>query len=169
MDTSVIRRATDRDIEALIRLYTEFHEFHVRGVPDRLRLPDSSDNAGDTEFPKILGELLHRDDVAIFVVEIGSALVGLTEVYLREDTPNPYIIVHRYGHIQCLMVSVPYRKTGLGKQLVMAAQEWARERGATEMQLYAWEFADGPLHFYEKLGYRTLKRLLVVDIADKQT
>jgi diamine N-acetyltransferase len=53
---------------------------------------------------------------------------------------------------------------GLGRLLVEVAQQWARERGATEMQLDIWEFAAGPLHFYERLGYRTLKRHLVVDL-----
>ncbi len=32
------------------------------------------------------------------------------------------------------------------------------------MQLDIWEFPAGPLHFYEDLGYRTLKRHLVVDL-----
>ena len=27
-----------------------------------------------------------------------------------------------------------------------------------------WEFAGGPSHFYEALGYRTLKRHLVIDL-----
>src|SRR5262249_5883140 len=153
------------DIEALIRLYTEFHAFHIRGVPDRLRLSDTSGNCSDGDLPSIIADLLHRDDVAIFVATVGPALVGLAEVYIREDTPNPYIVPHRYGHLQSLIVSAPYRKLRLGKQLVAAAHSWAREHGATEMQLNVWEFAEGPLHFYEKLGYRTLKRLLVVDIA----
>jgi hypothetical protein len=42
-----------------------------------------------------------------------------------------------------------------------AAEAWARQHGATEMQLDTWEFDAGPLRFYEKTGYRTLKRVLV--------
>jgi hypothetical protein len=37
MDGLSIRAATETDVEALCRLYYHFHEFHVRGVPERLR------------------------------------------------------------------------------------------------------------------------------------
>ena len=72
---------------------------------------------------------------------------------------------HRYGYLQSLIVSAPFRKSGLGKQLVAAAHEWARGQDATELQMDIWEFAEGPLHFYETLGYRTLKRHLVINFC----
>ena len=39
-----------------------------------------------------------------------------------------------------------------------------RERDATQMKLDAWEFAAGPLGFYEKNGYKTLKRTLIKEL-----
>jgi GNAT superfamily N-acetyltransferase len=50
-----------------------------------------------------------------------------------------------------------------------AAEAWARERGATELRLDAWEFAAGPLPFYESLGYQTIKRTLVKPLAQDAT
>jgi GNAT superfamily N-acetyltransferase len=41
------------------------------------------------------------------------------------------------------------------------AETWARERGAEEMRLDIWEFDDGPLTFYEKRGYGTVRREMV--------
>lgn len=161
MSTSTIRSATEQDIEEMILLYMEFHAFHVRGVSDRLRTPDISD---DTRLQNTLHDILQRKDAQIFVADLNGTLVGLAEVYVREDEPNPFIVTHRYGHLQSLIVTTPYRKIGLGKQLVMAAQQWAKEQKATEIQLDIWEFAEGPLHFYEALGYRTLKRHLVIDL-----
>jgi GNAT superfamily N-acetyltransferase len=46
---------------------------------------------------------------------------------------------------------------------VEAAQNWAKEKGAAEMRLETWEFPGGPLPFYEKIGYRTIKRTLKKD------
>ncbi len=43
MGASRIRVATGDDVSALSDLYTEFHEFHVRGVPLRLRSPEHDD------------------------------------------------------------------------------------------------------------------------------
>ena len=37
MNDIIVRRAQSYDREALCIVYHEFHEFHVRGVPDRLQ------------------------------------------------------------------------------------------------------------------------------------
>lgn len=162
MDTTAIRPATEQDIDGLVSLYTEFHEFHVLGVPDRLRKPDTYD---ETTLRRTLRELVQRDDARIFVVSSEKKLVGLAEVYLRQDESHPLTVAHRYGYLQSLIVSAPFRKSGLGKQLVAAAHQWAKRHDATEMQMDIWEFAEGPLHFYEALGYRTLKRHLLIDLG----
>lgn len=162
MDTPFIRLAAEQDIDQLILLYTEFHEFHVLGVPDRLRRPDTYDEAWLRD---ALRTILSSDDAALFVVDSGEELLGLAEVYLRQDEPHSLTVAHRYGYLQSLIILASHRKKGLGKQLVTAAQQWAKERDAMEMQLNTWEFEAGPLAFYETLGYRTLKRYLVTDLS----
>jgi len=157
----IIRQATENDIPNLIQLYIEFHEFHVWGVPDRLRIPDAYDEAGLYDS---LHAILSSENSAIFVAEVNGNLVGLAEVYIRQDKPEPLVVTHRYGFLQSLLVTARQRKNGIGKELVFTAQQWAKEHGATEMQLDIWEFDEGPLHFYERLGYRTLKRHMVADL-----
>lgn len=168
MDTITIRRATEQDIDALIRLYDEFHRFHVVGVPDRLRNSDSTSPAEDAALSDALSALLHREDAAIIVALVRDSVVGLAEIYVHQDEPHPLVVPHTYGHLQSLIVSESVRKQGLGRHLVEAAHHWAQGKGATEIQLDIWEFEAGPLHFYEHLGYRTLKRHLVIDLADTQ-
>lgn len=161
MQTFAIRPAMEQDIDGLVSLYIEFHEFHVLRVPDRLRKPDSYD---EMALHDALQDLLRRNDAQIFVADDEGKLAGLAEVYLRQDEPHPLTIVHRYGHLQSLIVSALYRKSGLGRQLVAAVQQWAKEHQATEIQLDVWEFPEGPLQFYEARGYRALKRHLIVDL-----
>ncbi len=159
MEDVVIRLASAQDIEALCKLYHEFHEFHVRGVPDRLRsLEANSDNA---ELTSTLKKIISSDDSAIFVAEVEGKTRGLAEVYLREDKVNPAVVSHRYAHLQSLLVTDDLRRQGTGKSLVQTAEKWAKDKGATEMRLDIWEFPEGPLRFYEKLGYRTLRRTLL--------
>ncbi len=160
MDT-IIRRATEYDIDALIRLYEGFHLFHVEGVPDRLRTSESASPGEVAELKDALNKIVQREDATIFVAVVGELVVGLAEVYMREDVDHPLVVPHRHGHLQSLIVSASVRKRGMGKLLVEATQQWAKDKGATEMQLDIWEFEAGPLHFYERLGYRTLKRLMV--------
>ena len=160
----IIRQATEQDIDALINLYDEFHRFHVVGMPDRLRTSGSSSPEEIAKLKKALSEILHREDATLIVAVSEGHIVGLAEMYVQLDEPHSLVVPHRYGHLQSLVVSASVRKKGVGKLLVEAAQNWAKGKGATEMQLNCWEFEAGPLHFYEHLGYRTLKRLLVVEL-----
>jgi GNAT superfamily N-acetyltransferase len=157
-----IRLARLQDREALCRLYFEFHEFHVRGVPDRLvssgRPPDIYEGS---DLYLTLGMIITDDDAVLFVATVDGQPVGLAEAYVRQDDPDPLKVAHRYGLLQSLMVREVFRRQGIGTRLLEAVQQWARVKGATEMRLDTWEFEAGPLEFYEKRSYRTLRRTLV--------
>lgn len=162
----VLRLATEEDIARLCLLYWEFHLYHTLGVADRLRMPDGSSHEANesNRLETGLRTIIQSEDAALFVVEIEGTIVGFAEVYLRQDEEQPLTIAHRYGYLQSLFVSAPYRKRGLGEALMKAIHQWAKEKGATEIHLEAWEFAEGPVPFYEKRGYRTLRRSMVANL-----
>ena len=153
-----IRRATEQDMEALLALYVELHEFHARGLPHWLRIPEVYDHAASRE---LLRGLFDKETAAIFVAEVLGKIAGLLEMYLKEDEEHPLAVAHRYGYVQSLVVSAAFRKHGLGKALLEQGHLWTQEHGGEEVRLAVWEFPEGPLHFYEALGYNTYKRWLV--------
>jgi GNAT superfamily N-acetyltransferase len=114
----------------------------------------AADTYEHSELCATLGQIISSTDAAIFVAESGGRLVGLAEVYLRQDEASPLRAAHRYGLLQSLMVKDTFRHQGIGSRLLQAAQRWAQERDAAEMRLDTWEFEAGPL-FYEKCGYRS--------------
>jgi diamine N-acetyltransferase len=158
-----IRPAQEEDFAALTALYEEFHAFHVRGVPTRLRLPDAADDpaarvGASAEFRTQLEALVYDPHATLLCAEADGRIVGLAEVYLRRDEPHPLTHQYSYGYLQSLMVAERWRGHGVGRELTAAAESWARKRGATQLRLSAWEFAGGPVPFYEALGYQTMKR-----------
>jgi GNAT superfamily N-acetyltransferase len=158
----LIRSAHSHDITALCALYHEFHEFHVCGVPDRLQSAyTSKDPDEDRELAAKLKKIIEDDKAKIFVADIDNHIGGLAEVYIRQDEPNPLRKCYKYAYLQSLIVSEAYREHGIGIQLLTSCEKWARQRNATEMRLDTWEFEKGPLHFYERQGYRTLRRTMV--------
>jgi GNAT superfamily N-acetyltransferase len=160
----MIRPAEPDDLQVLCALYLEFHEFHVRGVPDRLASLGTPETFDCSELCAALDKIMHGDDSALVVAESGGRLVGLAEVYLRHDEPDPAAVACCYGYVQSLMVDPVFRRQGIAAQLMAAAEGWAQEHGAAEMRLQTWEFDGGPLPFYQRLGYRTLRRTLVRDL-----
>lgn len=153
-----IRQATGDDIKTLVELYREFHEYHVFSVPDRLRIPEQYD---DEQTSELIQRILDSDEAALFVAKDHGQLVGLAQVDLKRDDLHPATIAYTYGYLQSLMVTESMRGQGIGRRLVQAAHHWAAKHGATEMRLSTWEHQQGPQAFYEAIGYRTLRRILV--------
>lgn len=156
-----IRSAVPDDVEALCDLYYELHAFHVQGVPDRLAGLDASDSEGRRELAGRIAAVIQGCDSAILVSVLGSAVVGLAELHVREDEPVAARVHHRFAHLQSLIVSDRARGCGIGQALLAAAERWSRTYGVTEMRVDTWEFAAGPLEFYRRQGYCTLRRTLV--------
>lgn len=157
----VIRLAEVDDFDALCRLYVAFHEFHVRSLPTRLISLGKPERYDCTDLTTALAKIVANPDAALFVADVNGRIAGFTEIYLREDEVGTAKVAYRYGYLQSLMVDETLRGCGVGKQLVEAAEKWARARGATEMRLETWEFPAGPLSFYERIGYTTLRRTLI--------
>jgi len=161
MTNIMIRPAKPGDLDSLCRLYVEFHEFHVREVPDRLLTLGLPEQFDCSELKANLTKIMGRDDAALFVAVMVNDPIGLAEVYLHHDEPNEAAVTRTYGHLQSLMVREHFRRQSVGRLLIQATEAWAKANGATEVRLDMWEFAAGPLSFYEKCGYRTLRRTLV--------
>ncbi len=78
-----IREANSLDIESLCKLYFEFHEFHVRRVPDRLlSLGEPPDTYEHSELYLALEKIINDDDSALFLTEVARQPIGLAEIYI---------------------------------------------------------------------------------------
>jgi GNAT superfamily N-acetyltransferase len=59
----------------------------------------------------------------------------------------------RYARVGSVCVSERLRGQGIGGLLMAQAEQWACERGATDMRLNVWAFNSKALQFYAELGY----------------
>jgi ribosomal protein S18 acetylase RimI-like enzyme len=59
---------------------------------------------------------------------------------------------HR-GWVYYLMVSTAHQRVGLGSELMRAAEEWLREKGAVKVQLMVRSENESAMIFYERVGY----------------
>ena len=165
MASIIIRPAKETDIERLCDLYIEFHEFHARYLPIFLQSMGEPSKQQRLELSQELGHILQKSDASILVAEKSGTVIGFAEVHLRLPDLKERAKTHtRYAHLQSLMVTEPYRHKRVGIFLLKATEDWARAHGAIELRLDIWEFAAGPLKFYQKSGYRTFRRSLIKNI-----
>jgi ribosomal protein S18 acetylase RimI-like enzyme len=92
-------------------------------------------------------------------IDLQRALDGLTSTVLGafdNDILIGTVMVGHDGHrgwVYYLAVDESQRRTGLGRQLMSAAENWLREHGAVKIQLMIRSSNDSVLGFYEHLGY----------------
>ena len=105
-----------------------------------------------------LDDLLADADTAIFVASDEGNLVAFIEVGLRgygegcETSP--------VGYIEAWYVDPHVRGQKLGRDLIVTAEQWAREKGCTEMASDTWLDNDASIQAHLKMGYYEVDRLV---------
>ena len=95
-----------------------------------------------------ISEAIAAGDSALLVAEHRGELLGFCSAYIELNSV-------RYG-VRCwvedLAVSPNHRSEGVGKALLDAAKEWAREHGATHLELDSGLARKDAHRFYEREG-----------------
>ena len=95
---------------------------------------------------------------AVFIAEEDAEPLGLLEVAMRnfsdgcESMPVP--------HVEGWYVEPSARRRGVGRALMRAAEEWARERGFTELASDTEPWNDTSLAAHARLGFVETERLV---------
>jgi aminoglycoside 6'-N-acetyltransferase I len=111
------------------------------------------------ELTQILeGKPVVTTPLIILVAEVSSGvLAGFLEVDLRShaDGCNPSRPV---GYVEGWYVAENHRHKGIGKRLLAAAEDWARDQGCVEMASDTWVDNKVSQRAHEALGYEVVDR-----------
>lgn len=101
----------------------------------------------------------HRETQFVVVAELDTArLIGFLEASIRpfvEDCHSDQV-----GYLEGWYIEPEYRRQGIGRLLVQAAEQWARQRGCEEMASDAEIGNDPSLKAHLRLGYEETSRLI---------
>jgi GNAT superfamily N-acetyltransferase len=126
-----IRRATPDDAEPIARLVTQL------GYP-----------ATASDIPARLTRLAGHDRGAVLIAERGDAPVGLATVHLHTVINRPRDV----AWLTALVVEESARGTGVGRALVAAVEQFAREAGCERLSVTTHERRADARAFYTRLG-----------------
>jgi ribosomal protein S18 acetylase RimI-like enzyme len=150
-DSFQSRYATALDILSLIELFGEIDEYHRIQLPHLFQSHD-----GPAREQEYLQGILNDENAAIFVIEHGAELIGFIHVYVKSTPDIAIVVPRRYAVIETLMVKNGFKRQGLGKLLVKAAEDWSKGKGASSVNLSVYDFNQSAIDFYKKVGYHTL-------------
>ncbi|MEW6357285.1 MAG: GNAT family N-acetyltransferase [Planctomycetota bacterium] len=148
-----IRKATEKDYAAVCALFAEGDGMHREALPHVFRDPGAP--ARTKEF---FTETIKNSDAVLFVAEQDGKLIGMIHAVLRSAPAIPLFVPRRYAVIDNVVVEESHRRSGIGAALMEHVHRWAFEKGVTQVELNVWEFNEGAIAFYEKLGYTTASR-----------
>jgi aminoglycoside 6'-N-acetyltransferase I len=95
--------------------------------------------------------------IELVAEERGGALVGFAEVGLRSHA-NGCDASRAVGYLEGWHVLESYRKRGIGRKLLTAAEEWARKQECVEMASDALIKNEVSQRVHEALGYAVVDR-----------
>ena len=110
----------------------------------------------EAELERRFDEVSSAPEHSLLVAETAGQVVGLMHVFARPALENP-----REAVVQAIVVDEAFRRSGAGRHLMAAAEQWGSERGCRSVVLSS-NIARAPAHaFYAALGYRVSATSLV--------
>lgn len=145
-----VRAAVVAEYERLSVLWRSVESLHHQSLPHIFRKPDEAwPTRGAVE------NLIVGPDSAILVAETNNEIAGFVVLQVHNVQQTPRMRARRFVMIENMAVDPVRRRSGIGRALLRAAEDWTAQRGIAVLQLFVWEFNDAAARFYEAEGYGT--------------
>jgi ribosomal protein S18 acetylase RimI-like enzyme len=119
----------------------------VASLATQLGYPSSA-----AQLAKRIAQVLGRDDAAAMIAEDAESVVGWIHVELRRT-----LVADQGAQVLGLIVDERCRGRGIGAALMVEAERWARERGASTLRVGSRTSRKEAHRFYQREGYRLAK------------
>jgi GNAT superfamily N-acetyltransferase len=143
-----IRPAVLGDYGALCTLFEELDEFHRQARPDFFR-----NFEGPARSWAQVGQWLAGPGSTVLVAEREAGVVGLAVLLTRPPSTFAGAVPRKVIELDNLVVRAGQRGRDVGKCLVFAAMDWARDQGATHVEVAVHAFNRDARRFYERFGF----------------
>jgi diamine N-acetyltransferase len=154
-----IRPAVMTDYEQLCELFDEVDILHRESLRDIFRKPD-----GPARSRERVSHLISGPSGTILVAEHTGCLLGLAVVLENAVSANPLHVPRRVVEIITIVVRESARGQGIGRLLMGASLEWAKQHEAEHVEISVYAFNEDALRMYTAAGFTMLLHRLVLPL-----
>ena len=152
-----IRMASMRDYDELCGLFDELDAFHRAARPEMFQEFD-----GPPRSREQVARLLADPESTILVAGAADGLAGLAVLVTRPPSVFAGAVPRHVIELDNLIVREASRGRRVGRRLLAAAVEWARQRRATHVEVAVHEFNTDANRFYAAFGFApSVKRMML--------
>lgn len=150
-----IRRASEKDIDSLIKLLQEVLEIHANIRPDIFI-------SGTTKYTRsdLLEKLVNDEEPIYVAVDENDEVMGYAFCALKQQPFSTNMVPFKSLYIDDLCVDSNYRGQHIGEQLFEHVKAEAKRLGCYEVTLAVWAGNDGAERFYDRIGFKTKERIM---------
>ncbi|MBQ4423311.1 MAG: GNAT family N-acetyltransferase [Clostridia bacterium] len=152
-----VRFAKEKDLPRVNELRKQVNDLHAAGKPEFFR-PGFSKELADLVFA-----IFDDPDKKIVVAEREGVVCGFAVLHRVIRPENPYMFERVCLDVDEFCVDAPYRRKGVGSELIAFIRAYAKENGFRRIELNMWEFNRDALAFYESAGFSTYRRYLELE------
>lgn len=147
-----IRRAENKDIDAISKLLSQVLNVHHEGRPDLFK-------SGAVKYlPEELMEIIADDKRPIFVAELDEKVCGYAFCVFQQHIGDNILTDIKTLYIDDLCVDSTMRGKHIGKSLFEYVKKFAKDAGCYNLTLNVWECNESAMKFYESCGLSIQKR-----------
>lgn len=154
-----IREASITDYNVLSEIFSELDELHRINHPELYVKPDNIPRT-----PEYISELINNEDMALFVAETDSKVIGLAECRILASSDFPIFKKRKWVQLDSLAVKAEYKNCHAGSLLLKRVIEWSRQKKINRIELNVFAFNEGAVKFYSNKGFKDLSRKMYLDL-----
>lgn len=154
-----IRTASLRDHDALCALFDELDAFHRRARPDMFEA-----FGGPARTREQVARWLSEAGSTILVAENEEGVVGLAVLLTRPASSFAGAVPRKVIELDNLVVRADQRNLKIGRRLLAASVDWARDRKATHVEVGVHAVNKDARRFYEGFGFQPSITQLMVSL-----
>lgn len=155
-----IKKAEVGDILGLNELLYQVHDVHAQGRPDIFKKGAKKYNEVELE------EIIKNENTPIFVAidENSNEVLGHMFCIFKEVKDHVSLENRKILFIDDLCVHEKARGQKIGQKFCDFALELCKKENCHSLTLDIWNFNEGALKFYERLGFKPLKTVMEMKI-----